>query len=115
MWRLPRALLPAKRNCYGTFARPRGKSPPKVPLPNPQKNLRSPSAGFDLIPQIHFSHQAVLKNSRPEEHLMNSDIQQNLEKVKGYQPLLSSLLEEVSKVVVGQKYMVERLLMGLLL
>ncbi|HKY64293.1 MAG TPA: MoxR family ATPase [bacterium] len=46
---------------------------------------------------------------------MSQEIQQNLERVKGYQPLLSSVLEEVSKVVVGQKYMVERLLMGVLL
>jgi len=46
---------------------------------------------------------------------MSQEIQQNLERVKSYQPLLSSVLEEISKVVVGQKYMVERLLMGVLL
>ena len=46
---------------------------------------------------------------------MQHEIQQNLERVKAYQPLLASLLEEISKVVVGQKYMVERLLMGILL
>ncbi|MDL1871123.1 MoxR family ATPase [Deltaproteobacteria bacterium PRO3] len=46
---------------------------------------------------------------------MQHEIQQNLERVKAYQPVLSSLLEEISKVVVGQRYMVERLLMGILL
>ncbi|MCC6273757.1 MAG: AAA family ATPase, partial [Deltaproteobacteria bacterium] len=46
---------------------------------------------------------------------MQHEIQQNLERVKAYQPVLSSLLEEISKIVVGQRYMVERLLMGILL
>ncbi|HCU25742.1 MAG TPA: ATPase, partial [Deltaproteobacteria bacterium] len=46
---------------------------------------------------------------------MQSDIQQNLERVKSHQPLLSAVLEEISRVVVGQRYMVERLLMGILL
>jgi MoxR-like ATPase len=46
---------------------------------------------------------------------MQNDIQQNLEKVKAYQPLLASIMEEASKIIVGQRYMIERLLMGILL
>ncbi len=46
---------------------------------------------------------------------MQHDTQQLSEKVKTYQPLLSAAFEEVSKVIVGQRYMVERLMMGILL
>jgi MoxR-like ATPase len=46
---------------------------------------------------------------------MQNEMQQTLERVKAYQPVLASILEEVAKVVVGQRYMMERLLMGILL
>jgi MoxR-like ATPase len=46
---------------------------------------------------------------------MQKDMQETLEKVKSYQPLLADILEETGKVVVGQRYMMERLLMGILL
>ncbi len=46
---------------------------------------------------------------------MQSDIPQTLEKVKAYQPVIAAILEETSKVIVGQRYMTERLLMGVLL
>lgn len=46
---------------------------------------------------------------------MQKEMQETLEKVKGYQPLIASILEEAGKVVVGQRYMMERLLMGILL
>ncbi len=46
---------------------------------------------------------------------MHTDIQQTTERVKSFQPLVAGILEETSKVVVGQRYMMERLLMGMLL
>ncbi len=46
---------------------------------------------------------------------MQRDMQRTLEKVKSFQPLLASILEEAHKVLVGQRYMLERLLMGILL
>jgi len=46
---------------------------------------------------------------------MQREMQETLEKVKAFQPLLASILEEAGKVVVGQRYLLERLLMGILL
>jgi MoxR-like ATPase len=46
---------------------------------------------------------------------MQKDMQETLDKVKSYQPLLANILEETGKAVVGQRYMMERLLMGILL
>ena len=46
---------------------------------------------------------------------MQSEIQQSTEKVKACQPMLSAIMEEASKVMVGQRYMLERLLIGMLL
>ncbi len=46
---------------------------------------------------------------------MQRDMQETLEQVKAFQPLISSMLEEAGKVVVGQRYLMERLMMGLLL
>lgn len=46
---------------------------------------------------------------------MQNQMEETLEKVKSYQPLLSDIMEEAGKVVVGQRYMLERLLMGILL
>jgi MoxR-like ATPase len=46
---------------------------------------------------------------------MQKDMQETLDKVKSYQPLLADILEETGKAVVGQRYMMERLLMGILL
>ncbi len=46
---------------------------------------------------------------------MQRDMQETLEQVKAFQPLISSILEEAGKVVVGQRYLMERLMMGLLL
>jgi MoxR-like ATPase len=46
---------------------------------------------------------------------MQNEISQTTEKIKSYAPLISGILEESSKVVVGQRYMMERLLMGMLL
>lgn len=46
---------------------------------------------------------------------MPNDIQQHTEKIKACQPLLAAIMEETSKIVVGQRYMMERLLMGILL
>jgi MoxR-like ATPase len=45
---------------------------------------------------------------------MNSDIQTITERVKGEHPSIERVLGEVSKVIVGQKPMIERLLIGLL-
>lgn len=46
---------------------------------------------------------------------MQTEIQQHTESIKACQPILASIMEETSKIVVGQRYMLERLLMGLLL
>ncbi len=47
--------------------------------------------------------------------MTQTEILQTAEKVKAYQPLLSAIVEEASKILVGQRYMLERLLMGMLL
>lgn len=46
---------------------------------------------------------------------MSQDMQAVQEKVQSLKPLLESALSEASKVVVGQRFMLERLLMGILL
>ena len=46
---------------------------------------------------------------------MNQDIQEINDQVRAYQPQVAAILEEAGKVVVGQRYMMERLLMGILL
>ncbi|MFH1358201.1 MAG: AAA family ATPase, partial [bacterium] len=46
---------------------------------------------------------------------MNQDLNQLTEKVKVAHLKLAEVNEEVSKVIVGQKYMLERLMMGVLL
>ena len=45
---------------------------------------------------------------------MNDDIQAITERVKEQSKFVQTLTSEISKVIVGQKYMVERLLVGLL-
>ncbi|MCX7964908.1 MAG: MoxR family ATPase [Candidatus Sumerlaea chitinivorans] len=45
---------------------------------------------------------------------MNSDIQAITERVKGEHPSIERVLAEIGKVIVGQKPMIERLLIGLL-
>jgi len=44
---------------------------------------------------------------------MNSDIREITEKVEKESKFLDLLTTEIGKVIVGQKYMVERLLIGL--
>ncbi|MCB1214707.1 MAG: AAA family ATPase [Deltaproteobacteria bacterium] len=46
---------------------------------------------------------------------MNDALKQTLNLVQSYQPLMASALEEAGKILVGQRYLLERLLMGLLL
>lgn len=46
---------------------------------------------------------------------MQGDVKEIQEKVKNYFPQVARALEEVSKSIVGQRYMMERLLMGILL
>lgn len=46
---------------------------------------------------------------------MNQDIQTLNQAVESYKPLLQQIFSEVNKVIVGQKYLLERLLMGILI
>ncbi|MCP5468807.1 MAG: MoxR family ATPase [Deltaproteobacteria bacterium] len=46
---------------------------------------------------------------------MESALNETREKVQRYHPMLANILEEASKIIVGQRYMLERLLMGILL
>ena len=52
---------------------------------------------------------------QPQETLLNTDIRALTERVQaGEQPSSSSSTSEAGKVIVGQRYMVERVLIGLL-
>ncbi len=46
---------------------------------------------------------------------MQPNVQEITEKVKLLQPVVANLLEETGKVIVGQRYLLERLIMGLIL
>jgi MoxR-like ATPase len=46
---------------------------------------------------------------------MQSNVQEITEKVKFLQPVVSNIFEEINKVIVGQRYLIERLVVGLIL
>lgn len=46
---------------------------------------------------------------------MQATVQEVTERIKKYQPIIASLFEELQKTIVGQKYLLERLVIGLLM
>ncbi len=46
---------------------------------------------------------------------MQPDIQEVTERIRRYHPIISSIFEELGKVIIGQRYLLERLVIGLLM